>query len=177
MRLLLLLLTSFLFLAAACTKADDDSPINPVDQLPPATQGGLNTFGCLVNEVPFINDPNRFGDVNLESSYSSINDRISIVARMDVNTTEVSRQSIRLLIRPYTVGSADTDSISFTLITYPNTGSRIEELPTGLNNSLSVTYFSFSERIISGQFNYNIISADKLDTIKITNGRFDVTFN
>ena len=41
---LLLLLT--LLALAHCTKKKDP---DPVDQLPPATQTGANTFGCLVN--------------------------------------------------------------------------------------------------------------------------------
>ena len=55
MRLLLLLFTSFLFLAAACTKADDDTLTTPLDELPPATQVGANTFGCLIDGVAFVN--------------------------------------------------------------------------------------------------------------------------
>jgi PBP1b-binding outer membrane lipoprotein LpoB len=32
---------------------DDNKPSKPVDQLPPATQTGAQTIGCLVNGVPF----------------------------------------------------------------------------------------------------------------------------
>jgi len=40
------------FLFAACKKGDN-TPSNPIDQLPPATQTGANTLGCLVNGKPF----------------------------------------------------------------------------------------------------------------------------
>jgi len=45
-RILLLLLTTF---TLSCCNNDDDNPQNPLDQLPPATQTGANTFGCLIN--------------------------------------------------------------------------------------------------------------------------------
>lgn len=31
---------------------DDPAPKDPIDQLPPETQTGANTFGCLINGVP-----------------------------------------------------------------------------------------------------------------------------
>ena len=38
-------------LFAGCKKADK-TPINPIDQLPAATQTGANTLGCLVDGKP-----------------------------------------------------------------------------------------------------------------------------
>jgi len=37
----------------ACSK-DDDIPKSPIDQLPPATQTGENTFGCLLDGKAFL---------------------------------------------------------------------------------------------------------------------------
>ncbi len=48
-KLLTLLLITALF---ACKKDDDDQ--TPIEQLPPATQVGANTAGCLVNGVAFL---------------------------------------------------------------------------------------------------------------------------
>jgi len=42
-----------LLTAAGCNE-DDPSSTAPVDQLPPLTQTGENTFGCLVNGIPVI---------------------------------------------------------------------------------------------------------------------------
>ena len=42
----------FLFIAAltlSCCDKDDDKPIAEIDKLPPATQTGANTFGCLLD--------------------------------------------------------------------------------------------------------------------------------
>ena len=49
-----------------CKKNDP----NPVDQLPPATQTGANTFGCLVNGQPWL--PQGYNDTsNYSISYDS----------------------------------------------------------------------------------------------------------
>lgn len=42
----------FLICIFGCDK--DDKPANPIDQLPPATQTGANTFGCLLDGQAFI---------------------------------------------------------------------------------------------------------------------------
>ncbi|TYC08776.1 hypothetical protein ES677_14145 [Bizionia gelidisalsuginis] len=51
MKKLLLLLTVTLTLSC-CNNDDDTTPTNPIDQLPPTTQTGANTFGFLVNGEP-----------------------------------------------------------------------------------------------------------------------------
>lgn len=46
-------------LLAACNNDDDALTKNPSDELPPATQTGEQTFGCLTDGKPFF--PGRFG--------------------------------------------------------------------------------------------------------------------
>ena len=48
-KIFLLLITSF---ALWSCDNKDDNPSNPIDQLPPETQTGANTFGFLVNGKP-----------------------------------------------------------------------------------------------------------------------------
>ena len=50
--LLLLLLVTFAI--SCCNKGDDDQPKTELEKLPPATQTGANTAGCLVNGVAFF---------------------------------------------------------------------------------------------------------------------------
>jgi len=50
MKNILLLTISFFLLSSSCKK---NKPTNPVDQLPPETQTGANTFGCLINGEVF----------------------------------------------------------------------------------------------------------------------------
>ena len=49
-----LLLYPALLLLTQCSKCKNDpQPNDPASQLPPATQTGANTFGCLVNGQPY----------------------------------------------------------------------------------------------------------------------------
>ena len=58
MKQLLLLATSFILISSSCKKNKSDNPIN---QLPPETQTGANTFGCLVDGKVFLpKDPETF---------------------------------------------------------------------------------------------------------------------
>ncbi|MDP1811710.1 MAG: hypothetical protein Q8K66_09950 [Sediminibacterium sp.] len=50
MKSFLIIAASFVLLISGCRK---NKPVNPIDQLPPETQTGANTFGCLVNGEVF----------------------------------------------------------------------------------------------------------------------------
>ena len=50
----LLLLVLATFAISCCNKGDDDQPKTELEKLPPATQTGANTAGCLVNGVAFL---------------------------------------------------------------------------------------------------------------------------
>jgi hypothetical protein len=43
--------------------------VNPVDTLPPATQTGANTFGCLINGKAFTPGGSSFSGPNLTATY------------------------------------------------------------------------------------------------------------
>ncbi|PCI33745.1 MAG: hypothetical protein COB60_07120 [Flavobacteriaceae bacterium] len=57
-------------ISLSCCKNDDDTPSNPIDQLPPATQTGENTFGCLLDGEAFL--PGA-GPNNLDCVYQFVN--------------------------------------------------------------------------------------------------------
>ncbi|MDP3667216.1 MAG: DUF6252 family protein [Sediminibacterium sp.] len=50
MKSFLIIAASFVLLSSSCRK---NKPVNPIDQLPPETQTGANTFGCLVDGEVF----------------------------------------------------------------------------------------------------------------------------
>jgi hypothetical protein len=55
-KLILLLLTTFTL--SCCDK--DEPTCQGIDCLPPATQTGVGTFGCLVNGVPYVDNSGFF---------------------------------------------------------------------------------------------------------------------
>jgi hypothetical protein len=52
MKNLLLLLT--LTLTLSCCDKDDDKPKTELEKLPPTTQTGARTFGCLLDGIAFV---------------------------------------------------------------------------------------------------------------------------
>ena len=62
-----ILIVSLVIIGIACKKKSD----NPIDDLPPVTTTGANTFGCLVNGELFIPKVN-FGPRRALESYFDI---------------------------------------------------------------------------------------------------------
>jgi hypothetical protein len=67
LKIILVLFCSFLLLSASCKKEKS----NPIDNLPPATQTGANTFGCLVNGEAFLPKGSVFAGPILQTQYVS----------------------------------------------------------------------------------------------------------
>lgn len=52
---LFFIISSLLFVCLTASKCKKDKPpVNPVSQLPPETQTGANTFGCLIDGKVFV---------------------------------------------------------------------------------------------------------------------------
>ncbi|WP_435138437.1 hypothetical protein [Formosa sp. A9] len=167
-----------LSLAGCCN--DDDQPENPKEQLPPATQTGEQTFGCLINGEPFVppifgrNAPKAFyqfvdGAYTLNISGSngggSTLQSISIGAIdtpfiIEETTYALYEESEGKYYGKYNIGGG---------ITYSGTSS--EELP----GTLTITNFDPKNFIISGTFEFTVLDDDG-NEINITDGRFDMNY-
>lgn len=84
--LLFLLVITF---TLSCCDKDDNKPINPIDQLPSATQTGARTFGCLLDGVAFV-----LGNQNLAKDfvYQYVNGYYFSLQ----GTTYINKESYRL---------------------------------------------------------------------------------
>ncbi|MGH2649337.1 MAG: hypothetical protein ACRDE8_17285, partial [Ginsengibacter sp.] len=67
-----LLLVSLIFISLTAGECKKHKPGNPVDQLPPATQTGANTFGCLINGEVFLPKGPSLGPI-LQCAYQYLN--------------------------------------------------------------------------------------------------------
>ena len=150
-------------------------------ELPPATQTGANTFGCLINGKVFqARGDSKYEAIDKDFNYGSVNLSAVYVKNGKIETATG-------LSTPILNG----------------TGSYIIEHRTGLwygvdnlnlygkknkplQSKLVVTKFERGEDkvnnlrwlIVSGTFEGIILNDNNpLDTIKITEGRFDVKFN
>lgn len=166
-KLLLLLLTTF---SLSCCNNDNDKPQNPVDQLPPATQTGANTFGCLINGEPFV--------VSNTSNQSAIyqGNLLQISATFENSNSD---QSIAFnLLNPLNINETYTFNNNAYKAGYSYISNNItciydfDKTYQGVINFTKIDTINF---IVSGTFEFSTITENCQD-IKITNGRFDLQY-
>ena len=181
---LLVVLASTL-LAASCKKTE--TVLTELQKLPSATQTGANTFGCLVNGVAWLPNgtkpdgwlgrPNLEIYINLNPSYRTFG--ISAGQYKGVRSNISFGTSKILQIGEYVFDFANIDNEIF--FDYRKL------ILGGSNVEYSIPYESLTYRkgkfiitkldnIVAGTFEIELCKSNSTDTIKITNGRFDMKF-
>lgn len=158
-----------------CCKNEDEN-LSPIDKLPPATQTGENTVGCLLDGEAFLPDraPNSTncyyqlseGEYYFHFSFSNRNKEFELIA-LGVNTTKLQLfegQSYSLL--------EEVDGNASGVYFYRFSSTRTSKEETG---ELTITNLDFEKQIVSGVFWYDIIDNQGLSH-KIREGRFDMRF-
>lgn len=184
--------TSLLLLAALLTQCSkckqDPSPARPEDQLPPATQTGAGTFGCLLNGQPW--KPSGFnGRPNLQAIYDPTFNGGSLDIKAYMYPTgakqaqyigfggdQINKPGTYPLTAfgsptppgPYTAFFSDGNQPSPCNYYSVNQGATVK-------GQLIITRLDLSSRIVSGTLECTL-SRLGCDTIKITQGRFDNKF-
>jgi hypothetical protein len=167
-----------------CSKCKNDpAPQDPAAQLPPATQTGAGTFGCLINgqawtpkgnvgssNFDVVYDPTfRGGDINI-GAYRIADGRQQYFA---ISAAPVTGTGVYSFARPMGVCTAtytDTPGASngCNLITS-------DQDVAYRSGQLEITKFDARNRIVSGTFSFKLLQAG-CDTLRITQGRFDAKF-
>lgn len=192
MKLSRFILGTSVLLLSQCSKCKQDNPVpsDPVSRLPPPTQTGAGTFGCLLNGQPWIpsgggalSTPNFH--VTYDPTYKGGN--LAVTAyRVLASTT--NRQYLGV------GGDGINQAGTYQLVTFelnPTTPLRVASFSDGskaspcneyLNNpgtkaagKLVLTRLDNRQGIVSGTFEFTLAQPG-CDTIKITNGRFDYKF-
>lgn len=175
-----------LLLLTQCSKCKNDpAPVTPADQLPPATQTGTNTFGCLLNGQPFT--PNGFdGTPNFLVLYDpGLNGgNLSITASRKTNETskkqsigfsgiQISAPGIYVLTTP-----ADLSKPGPHVAYYSDErksrpcGEYLFSPGTTTEGRFTITRLDLAAGIVSGTFEFTLAQPG-CETIVITQGRFD----
>ena len=167
------LLIFFIFCFAECNKHKKELKADNPYGLPNATQTGANIFACRMNGRNFIafNDKDHLGATHYsdtliiggspKQSYFQ-----TILFQLNSNVSEGNT---------YTVNNANvvakyiTDSLCTGLV------GNIYQF-NALNGSIQLTKFDKSNKIASGKLDLTIPIIN-CDTLKITDGRFDVHYN
>ncbi|MDO7887510.1 hypothetical protein [Hymenobacter cheonanensis] len=174
----LLLLAALLGLSQC--KKSDSGPARPEDQLPPATQTGAGTFGCLLNGQPWT--PSGYdGSPNFVLTYDSGYRGGALQIKCYRYTSNSTFQSI--IFGAVNVSQAGTyffsipnNGISYfdTSLVAPCNLQSYSNPGTYRTGSFTLTRFDLKAGIISGTFNFKF-AQPSCDTLKITQGRFDYT--
>ncbi len=172
----LLIISIFSF--AKCNKDKIDS-----NGLPPATQEGKNTLGFLLNGQPWT--PKGFnGTSNLSIDYDQgINNGIlGIVAYRTISSFDKTQfilgivDSLNFKTSPFTLAVKEK---SIGALSYSNKNyCDVNHYDTTIyeDGRISITKLDRTNRIISGTFAGVLFKQVCGDTIKITEGRFDMKF-
>ncbi len=171
MKKLYILLFPFL-LAASCGKKDDDQP---TDKLPPATMTGANTFGCLVNGEVWLPHTGSIWDeaLNVKHDRGWVGcDQLAIGVKKITSTNVNIYQTFNINVWCPVVGANTTSPSNGIFIDFEDCGNyRVDTLSPHVVNITKLDTINF---IASGTFYFTAINDDCLDTIRITEGRFDV---
>jgi hypothetical protein len=175
-------LVTVLLIAVMATCKKTDSLDAELAKLPPITQTGANTFGCLVNGkavLPNCNlpncppplegfyDPSPNGQFGIACTYES-GDKVILVGLDSV-----------ISYKKYIISDTLNKNVRVAFYDYKNSflceriGSRQEF--KFINGEINLNRVDIPNGIFSGTFNF-IISTSNCGTISITNGRFDYKF-
>ncbi|MEO6453447.1 MAG: hypothetical protein ABIN97_05210 [Ginsengibacter sp.] len=168
----------FCFCFAQCKK-QKQTPKTELEKLPPITQTGANTFGCLLNGVAYTPGGGGILDQVLKTQY----DPTFQGGQFYITTKRFfeNNQSIYLSIDGFKINDIGHFTLylqSMYRLFYND--SRINcqfdtysDTPT--SGFLDITKFDKANRIISGTFNFKF-SNQNCGTIDATDGRFDVKY-
>ena len=170
--------TPALLLAAllGLSQCKKNSPA-PEEQLPPATQTGANTLGCLVNGQPWTPQGN-----DGSSNYRIVYDR-ALGGAFDLRTyryqqkpTDNYQYMILFATRLYAPKSYSfRDSLNTeAYISDRLTGCELtsRDKTTYRRGTLTITRLDLQAGIISGTFDF-VLAKPGCDTVRVTQGRFD----
>lgn len=174
----LFFLSIIFFSIASCKKHKSD---NPIDQLPPATQTGANTLGFLLNGVPWTPKGWSGGTTNLslyfDPSYRGGTFNIATYRLL----SQDNKQSFAIALDSFQIAGdfylSENSNLKVVFIDRIKSCT-IDAFDTSVyrDGKLIITKLDRQNQIISGTFDFTLYSSSCGDTIKITNGRFDMKF-
>lgn len=155
-----------LFLLGSC---NDDSQTEK-EKLPPATQTGENTFGCLVDGKAWVTETS----IDAYGFYQS--GVLSITALLEKKGIDQGMgfiiHDLNLEEKIYTL-SLPPDKYAAFGDNILNCGFETASLYSG---TLTVTNFDSNRFIVSGTFEFEAYSDDCNRIVKVTEGRFDLNY-
>ncbi len=173
-------LTLFLLVLHSVACSDDDDRA-PIDQLPPVTQTGEQTFGCLINGEAFI--PVRSGTLRPSAFYQFVDGAFTLgiaasdaIAGPDLRSIDLAGIDVEAL-EEITYTLLEEESGKFNGRFSIGGGGRFLRAVTSSDNpgTLTITKFDQENGIIAGTFEFTVLDNDG-NEIRVTDGRFDMRY-
>jgi len=178
---LILVLLSAALLAASCKKNKVQDTRTELEKLPPITQTGANTFGCLVDGKAWL--PN-----GSKPQTGGPNIQIYVDPTFQGGAFYVTGHQYNNFQSQITFGSGGCTSgglfdaaLPLQAISYTRFLNTVNTCEFSSSNSgsyrqgfFNISRYDLTNSIFSGTFEFTIKSQSCGDTIRITNGRFDV---
>lgn len=168
---------------SSCSKKEDEQPITPVDQLPPATQTGANKVGCLVNgQVLLPNQKNPLGVQAVVCFYQYVNSQFDFSLGFSNDKVSGGIKGINVASHNVVFQQGQTyqlklDNGNSAFATYldfaQNSDYKTTELVLG---ELKITKLDQVNAIISGTFWFDAINSAG-EKVEVREGRFDMQYS
>ncbi|HMI64734.1 MAG TPA: hypothetical protein VK517_01775 [Cyclobacteriaceae bacterium] len=143
---------------------------NDDPQLPPITMTGKNTFGCLVNGKVWL-PKGRYNVPPVEADYTS-------GSSLSFNAVSTYSGFVFFIRNPILIGQnyvlSDTSKVKVWYEVDTNNAVCVYEDYHVTKGILTLTVFDLQKRVLSGVFEFTTYNPACGDTIKITDGRFDI---
>jgi len=171
----------FMTVGARCKKTVTSPPIPVAEQLPQATQEGKNTCGFLVNGKVWLPKGRRGdGSPNLKWWY----DPAYRNGTFNINGFRYDDKE-GTMFTGFSIGVSNVSGIGIYRLNYNDIAKAIfsdynrncvyytEDTIPAHNSFLNITKFDLQTGIIAGMFQFTLAKVG-CDTIRITEGRFDI---
>ena len=188
--LILTTLATLLFTACSCLGFSD-----PEDELPPITQTGANTFGCIIDGKVLIPKSKGSGSLlgpsyrieSLTAWFLNNGDNNLTITAFNAKDEEASDIYIYIYdleeVGNYALGKSQLDesgniyqlNYSHIAVLKPDSTKNKNFYYLSYDNSGSINISRYDNDIISGTFSFRAVNENDLnDIIEITDGRFDI---
>lgn len=148
----------------------EPQPKTELEKLPPPTQEGKYTFGCLVNGKAWVTENSL--DVSATYQFDFLNIGASVNNDFFIQTILFHIVSSNLTEGKYYLNNNTTS-----LVEVLDGRTNCEYITDGIENigELNVTKFDRNKLIISGTFKF-MLEASGCTRLEVTEGRFDLKF-
>ncbi len=179
------LIIFFILVSVTACKKHYITPVNQLSLLPQATQTGARTFGCLINGQAFVPENQSFFEGPLlQCDYEYVGGGYYFEVKCSNKYSDGSIKNIYIGTDSLTIsegeslkltGSSKKGFAGASYNYFNSSGNFYYGTSPTLTGLLTITKLDSIKQIVAGTFYFNVLN-NTGDTVKITDGRFDMPY-